>query len=183
MGLIQVEGGTDIAAGLTFGGTGIVELQSGGQMSIEGNVGASQNIDFGDGTGKLTIASSANVKGVIGFTTAGGDRIDLTGVQAQSEAVSNDTLMLYSTPNPTGKPVAELNVRQVDADSLNPSGHLNAADFTLSGDGNNGTLVTYAPQSTTYLYQAMPTPWSHQQEQWSHFHRFCKTPSEPKILF
>ena len=157
-GLIQVEGGINIAAGLTFKGNGIVALQNNGQMSISGRIDASQEIDFGDGTGTLIIASGADVRGVIGFTAAGGDRIDLTGVQAQSEVVSDDKLALYSGPNGTGTKLAELHVQKVDATTLNPSGHLHTADFTLGSDGNGGTLVTYTPQATTYLYQAMPTP-------------------------
>src|SRR5262249_39948136 len=54
-GVIQIEGITDIAAGVSFGGSGVVVLEDGGQLSIEGTA-------------------------IVGFTNLGGARIDLTGV-------------------------------------------------------------------------------------------------------
>jgi len=53
-GVIEVEGFADIAASVAdFGGSGIVALDRGGQLSVEGAVSQGQHIYFADGTGKL----------------------------------------------------------------------------------------------------------------------------------
>ena len=86
-GVIEVEGSLDIAASVSFGGDGVVALENGGHLSIEGSIRLGQQIDFADGTGTVTIANLDGFQGIFGFTTVGGDRIDLKGVQAQSESM------------------------------------------------------------------------------------------------
>jgi hypothetical protein len=158
-GVIEVEGFADVAAGVSFGGNGIVMLDDGGQMSIAGTVGTDVAVDFADGSGKLTIADAAGFQGTIGFTNLAGDRIDLTGVLAQSERVDAGVLRLFSGPNGTGTEVAHLNVRMVDPESLNPTGPpLQTEDFSLASDGNGGTLITYTPLAPTYLEASLPAP-------------------------
>jgi hypothetical protein len=158
-GVIQIEGITDIAAGVSFGGSGVVVLDDGGQLSIEGTVAAGQQIDFFDGTGKVTIANAPDFQGIVGFTNLGGARIDLTGVQAQSEIVENGMLHLYSGPNGTGIEVGHFDVRMFNPQTLEHTGQpLNTDDFTVAADGNGGTLVTYTPQGPTFLQASLPVP-------------------------
>lgn len=74
-GLIEVLGGSDIAAGVTFTGPGIVALESGGQMTIAGNVvgtgdiTTSPKIDFADGTGSITLTNTGGFSGIFGFVS------------------------------------------------------------------------------------------------------------------
>ena len=119
-GVIEVEGFIDVAAGVGFGGNGIVMLDDGGQMSIAGTVGADVAVDFADGSGKLTIADAAGFQGTIGFTNLAGDRIDLTGVLAQSERVDAGVLRPFSGPKGTGTEVAHLKVQMVDPEFSTP---------------------------------------------------------------
>src|SRR5262245_44124326 len=153
-GVIQIEGITDIAAGVSFGGRGVVVLDDGGQLSIEGTVRADQRIDFADGTGKVTIANVPDFHGIFGFTNLGGARIDLTGVQAQSLTVQNGVLTLSTASGPVS-----FGVQLFNPETLEPTGQpLNTDDFTLAGDGNGGALVTYTPQGPTFLQASLPVP-------------------------
>jgi hypothetical protein len=112
-GLMQVEGGAEIDVGVTFTGTGVVELDNGGVLLAEGSVGSGQQIAFADGSGRLLIANTGGFEGVIGFTSVGGNRIDLTDVQAQSakfipgERGNPGVLELYAEPNQTGGGASE----------------------------------------------------------------------------
>src|SRR5262249_21456302 len=90
-GLIEILGGADIAAGVTFNGSGIVALEAGGQMTIKGGVvgtgdiATSQKIDFADGTGSVTLANTLGFTGIFGFlSTVSGNTIDLTQILARS---------------------------------------------------------------------------------------------------
>jgi hypothetical protein len=178
-GLIQIEGSANIDAGATFTGKGgVFLLENGGEISIEGNVDQSQQIAFGDGTGELTINNIAEFDGIISYEqlplssegelTIGvaGGRIDLPGVQAQSVKFvqgtgSKGTLHLYDGPNGTGEVVAQLTMQMVN-DHLEPvprnSSTLSSDDFSLSSDGEGGTLVTYSPGGATHLHASLPTP-------------------------
>jgi hypothetical protein len=170
--LIQIEGGAEISAGVTFtGDDGVFLLENGGTLSVEGVVEDSQHVIFIDGTGTLIIENLAGFHGVIEYaelpTPPGqpaqgiaGGKINLTGVEAQSLAFDSTTgtLNLYAGPNPSGNPVAQLAMQMVD-DALDPTtSTLTSADFSLASDGNGGTVITYAPQGATYLLSSLPTP-------------------------
>ena len=93
-----------------------------------------------------------------------GGRIHLTQVQAQSLAydagtgTAPGTLKLYAGADPVGTPVAELDMRLVN-DSLEwTKNALTSADFSLSSDGNGGTVITYNPGGSTYLTESLPAP-------------------------
>ena len=173
--LIQIEGGVEISAGVSFTGTkGVFVLENGGQLLVEGEVAHTQQIVFVDGTGKLTIENLAGFHGVIDYAELppqpgqpplgiAGGRIELTQVAAQSlafQAGSGDTgtLTLYAGPNQTGAVVAELTMGMVN-DVVTPAElTLTSADFSLSSNGNGGTLITYSPQGSTFLLGSLPTP-------------------------
>jgi hypothetical protein len=154
-GIIEIEGTADIAEGVTLGGSGILILDSGGYLSIEGAVQSGQQIDFADGTGLISIGNTTAFSGTLGFTPVAGARMDFPGIQAQSVGVDplGTVLTLYPGPNQTGEPLAQLNVQTIDEESLHPTPpHPPAvlpptgSDFALSSDGNGGTLVTYTPR-------------------------------------
>ena len=150
-GTIEIDGAARVDAGATLAGDGFVVLQGGGHLAVAGTVGTDQTVDFEDATGLLTITSGSQFDGWIELTVAGA-RIDLTGVAAQSRGydTQTDTLTLYAGPNQSGAVLAQLHV----------TGETDLAthDFTLSGDGTGGTLVTYAPGGATTLAQANPVP-------------------------
>jgi hypothetical protein len=175
-GLIEILGGSDIAAGVTFAGSGIVALESGGHMTIKGDVvgtgtvATSQKIDFADGTGSVTLANAAGFTGIFGFVpTVSGNRIDLTQIQAQSARYFRPTsasqpghLKLYAGQDGQGAELATLDMELIAAGNLGPLGFdqqdLSTADFTLASDGNGGTLVTYTPQNGIQLQQSLAAP-------------------------
>ena len=104
---------------------------------------------------------------MIGLTTSAGSRIDLTNLYVQSltyvagQADQPGTLILYANPNHTGE-VAQLSMQLIDPEGLvrlpNDEQTLATGDFSLSGNGHGGTLVTYAPQGVTLLEASMPVP-------------------------
>ncbi len=175
-GLIEILGGSDIAAGVSFTGSGIVALESGGQMTIAGNVvgtgdvTTSQQIDFADGTGSVTLANAQGFSGIFGFiSTVSGNRIDLTQLRAQSARYVGPTsaphpghLELYAGPDQQGALLASLPMELILAENLAPVGFadqtLSTSDFTLSSDGTGGTLITYTPQNGIQLQQSLPVP-------------------------
>ncbi len=166
-GVIEIEGTADIAEGVTLGESGILTLDSGGFLSIEGAVQTAQQIDFADGTGLISIGNPTLFSGILGFTPVSGARMDFPGIQAQSVGVGPSSmgrvLTLYAGPNQTGNILAQLNVQTIDEESLSPTHPptvplLRASDFALSSDGKGGTLVTYLPRGISYLRQSMPVP-------------------------
>ena len=142
-GLIEVLGGSDIAAGVTFTGSGIVALESGGQMTIKGSVVGtgdvvtSQKIDFADGTGSVTLVNAAGFSGIFGFVpTVSGNRIDLTQIQAQSARYFRPTsasqpghLKLYAGQDGQGAELATLDMELIAAGNLGPLGVRPAGPF------------------------------------------------------
>ena len=99
--LIEIEGAAEIAAGRRLSGDGILNLEAGGRLTVRGEVGSAQHVDFSDGTGRLTITDVAGFQGKIGLPTTstgtagsqlGGARIDLPNVQAHSKSFSNGVL-------------------------------------------------------------------------------------------
>ena len=82
--IIEIEGAADIAEGMTLRGPGILSLESGGYLSIKGEVESGEQIDFADGTGRISIGNHRMFHGTVGFTPVAGARIDFPGIQAQS---------------------------------------------------------------------------------------------------
>jgi hypothetical protein len=165
--VVEIEGAADIAEGVTLGGKGILTLDSGGHLSIEGAVQSGQQIDFADGTGRISIGNPTAFLGTLGFTPVAGARMDFPGIQAQSVGVHPSSmgrvLTLYAGPNQTGAVLAQINVQTIDEEGLSPTHRptvpaLAGRDFALSSNGKGGTLVTYLPQGRTYLEQSMPVP-------------------------
>jgi hypothetical protein len=175
-GLIEVLGGSDIAAGVTFTGPGIVALESGGQMTIAGNVvgtgdiTTSPKIDFADGTGSITLTNTGGFSGIFGFgSTVSGNRIDLTQIHAQSANYVGPTsaahpghLDLYAGPDQDGALLASLSMELIDPGSLDPlpfgAQTLSTSDFTLGSDRSGGTLITYTPPNGIQLEQSLAAP-------------------------
>ncbi len=181
---IQIEGTTEISAGVTFTGVtpssdgdigGVFLLENGGRLIAEGSIDHTQAVIFIDGTGELIIETIADFHAVIEYAElptpqglpaqgVAGGRIHLTDVQAQSlqyvagTGTAPGTLKLFAGADPAGTPVAELDMRLV-SDALEWSKTaLTSADFSLSGDGNGGTVITYNPGGSTYLTETLPTP-------------------------
>jgi hypothetical protein len=170
--IIEIEGAADIAEGVTLGGAGIISLESGGYLSIKGTVESGQpgepgeQIDFADGTGRISMDNPTAFHGTVGFTPVAGARIDFPGIQAQSVGVRLSDkdkvylLTLFAEPNRTGA-LAQIHVQTIldGSKGLFPS-HLPLTrnDFALSSDGKRGTRVTYLPRGTTNLEQSMPVP-------------------------
>ncbi len=175
-GVIEIEGTAEISAGVVFSGAdGVFVLENGGRLIVEGAVSADQQIIFFDGTGKLFIENIADFHAVIGFAELppapgqpalgiAGGRIYIEGIEAQSMnfVLGSDgrgVLNLYAGSTPTGQPIAQLTMEMV-ASQLEPvsASSLSTADFILGSDGNGGTLITYAPQGSTYLLASLPKP-------------------------
>ena len=165
--IIEIEGAADIAEDVSLEGSGIITLDSGGHLFIEGAVASGQRILFADGTGRVSIGNPTMFHGTVGFTPVAGARMDFPGIPAQSVGVrhsgKDQFLKLYAGPNRTGGSLAELKVETVAEEGLSPTHSpavpaLTRNDFALSSDGKGGTLVTYLPQGTTYLEQSMPVP-------------------------
>ena len=167
--IIEIEGAAEIAEGATLGGSGILSLESSGYLSIKGAVECGEpgeQIDFADGTGRISIDNPTAFHGTVGFTPVAGARIDFPGIQAQSLGVQLSgkdkvyLLTLFAEPNRTGA-LAQIHIQTIidGSTGLFPS-HLPLTrnDFALSSDGNGGTRVTYLPLGTTNLEQSMPVP-------------------------
>jgi hypothetical protein len=165
-GLIQVDGGMSIAQGVTFGGTGIILLENGGHLTVDGTVLGTQHVSFADGTVGLTIADAHDFSAVLGLTTWGGATIDLQGVAAQAMSFSHTagaaTAELSFFGFGSGGPLATLTVQLLDNQSFEPldgsDQTLTSDDFTFASDGHGGTVVTYTPQGPVILQQALPVP-------------------------
>src|SRR5262249_31112201 len=136
----------------------IVALENTGHLSVQGSIASDQQIDFVDGTTKVTVASGGTVSGTFGFggATAAGARIDLQGVNATSETVSRGVMTLLSG----GTAVGTLKVQGIHPDKLNPDKTADPTtdDFTLASDGRGGTLITYTPQGPTVVSSSIPAP-------------------------
>ena len=167
--VVQIEGAADIAEGVTLGGDGILSLDSGGHLSIQGAVESGEpgkpgeQIVFADGTGRVSMGNPTGFLGTLGFPQAAGARVDFPGIQAQSVGIHTvgkvHKLELYAGPDQTGDKLAHVKVHSIDQGSLLPTDRkLKGIDFALSSDRKGGTLVTYLPQGTIQLQQSMPVP-------------------------
>ena len=156
-GVIEIEGYAYVAAGTTIGGSGLVLLEAGGSLSMEGSVGSGQLIVLADALTAVSIANPAQFQGTLGLAPVSGTLIAFPSLAAQSLTVANNLLSLFSGPDGTGDIVAKINVVSVDAEDFAPdTSQLTTADFSLSGDPG-GAVVTYAPGGLV-LQQSIPAP-------------------------
>jgi hypothetical protein len=135
--VIEIDGAADIADGVTLGGRGILTLESGGHLAIEGAVESEHQIILADGTGRVSIGNPTAFLGTVGFTPVPGARVDFPGIQAQSVGVDSlggvQVLKLYAAPNQTGNILTQINVQSINEQGLLPSGlSLTKQDFALS---------------------------------------------------
>lgn len=166
-GILQVEGGLDIDDDVSFGGTGgHVLLENGGNMSVGGSVGTGQEVDFIDTAGDVTLGSGSVFSGMFGFSTAAdGNTIDAEGIDAASLRVVAATTQhptLLQLLDETNFVLAQYRVQLVADAEFNPlplsQQTLTMDDFSLSADGNGGSLITYTPDTPQVLQQSLAVP-------------------------
>jgi len=162
-GLIQVEGGAVIGAGLDLVGKGIVELDSGGWLDVDGTVGAGQKLVLADGTGQVEIADLGSFAAHVGVVDeGGGNRFLLEGVKIRSASYDQGELTLYSRKHLKGDIEGTLSIRLINPADLaflpNAEQDLSPKDFKFAGDGDGGTVMTYDPVGPTYLEASLPVP-------------------------
>lgn len=167
-GLIQVDGGLDITEGVTVGGTGIILLENGGQLTVDGTVLATQHVSFADGTGDVTIADAEDFSGIFGFTSWGGNEISFQGIDADAmsfvhnEGATTALLTLLGESGSGTQTLATLTVQLIDDELFAPLAAkdqtLTGFDFSFASDGKGGTVVTYTPQGPLVLQQSLPVP-------------------------
>jgi hypothetical protein len=161
-GVIEIGGYAYVAAGVTIGGSGLILLEGGGNLSIEGSVDSGQLIVLADALTAVSIANAAQFLGTLGLAPVSGARIAFPSLAAQSLTVdpsgSNDVLALFSGPNGTGDLVAKINVGSVDEENfgLDRKQQLTASDFLLNSAAG-GAVMTYAPGGLV-LQQSIPVP-------------------------
>jgi len=159
-GVLEIDGSADIAAGVIFGGNGLVLLEAGGNLSIEGSVDSGQLIVLADAESSVSIANPAQFLGVLGLAPVAGARIAFSSLAAQSVSVTSAggvgyVLALYSGQNGQGAIVAKINVCSVNAETFAPApSALNASDFVVSSSAQ-GVIVTFAPGGLA-LQQSIP---------------------------
>jgi hypothetical protein len=162
-GVIEIDGYADIAAGVTIGGSGLILVEAGGCLTIEGSVDDSAQllIVLADALSAVVIANPGQFLGTLGLAPVSGASIQFLLLAAQSLAVdpsgSNYVLKLHSGPNGTGDIVAKINVVTVYEENFARSNlQLVVADFPMSIDPA-GVVVTYAPEGLA-LQQSIPAP-------------------------
>jgi hypothetical protein len=158
-GVIEIDGRADVAAGTTIGGSGLILLEGGGNLSIEGSVASGQLIVLADALTAVSIANAGQFLGTLGLAPVSGARIAFPSLAAQSLTVdpsgSNYVLKLFPGPNGTGD--IEIHVVTVDEENCAPNDlKLTVADFVMSSDPA-GVVVTYAPGGLV-LQQSIPVP-------------------------
>lgn len=171
-GLIEVEGFARIEDGITvsstnFGGgeegEGNILLQSGGRLTVAGDIEDTVQIAFGDGREALTVEDLDGFDAPIGLTDMAGDQIILPNTDAQSLAYDEDTrkLSLFSGENQNGEVVGTLAVRLINEATLLPllddEQTLESADFTLSNT-DGVTEITYTPQGPLITQGSLAAP-------------------------
>jgi hypothetical protein len=161
-GVIEIGGYAYVAPGVAIGGSGLILLAGGGNLSIEGSADSGQLIVLADALTAVSIANPAQFLGTLGLAPVSGARIAFPSLAAQSLTVdppgSNDVLKLFSGPNGTGDLVAKINVAPVVEESFRPDRkqQLTASDFLLNSAAG-GAVVTYAPGGLV-LQQSIPVP-------------------------
>ena len=162
--VVEIEGAADIAEGVTLGGGGILSLESGGHLSIEGAVESGQQIAFADSTGRVSIRNPIAFSGTLGFPSMAGARVDFPGIPAQSVGVhpssmGRGTSRFMRDQIRRARSLLRLMFRALMKRAFSqPSRPLTRSDFALSSDRKGGTRVTYLPQGRTNLEQSMPVP-------------------------
>jgi uncharacterized Zn-binding protein involved in type VI secretion len=164
-GVLEIDGSADIAAGVIFGGDGLVLLEAGGNLTIEGSIDSGQLIALADAESSVSIANPTQFLGMLGLAPVAGARIAFPSLAVQSASVTpagdvDYVLMLYSGQNGQGAIVAKINVCPVNEENfasapLTPSA-LNASDFVVSSSAQ-GAIVTFAPGGLA-LQQSIPFP-------------------------
>ena len=161
-GVTEIGGYAYVAPGVAIGGSGLILLAGGGNLSIEGSADSGQLIVLADALTAVSIANPAQFLGTLGLAPVSGARIAFPSLAAQSLTVdppgSNDVLELFSGPNGTGDLVAKINVAPVVEESFRPDRkqQLTASDFLLNSAAG-GAVVTYAPGGLV-LQQSIPVP-------------------------
>ena len=159
-GVIEIDGYADVAAGMTIGGSGLILLEAGGCLSIEGSVDSAQLIVLADAQTAVVIANPGQFLGTLGLAPVSGAPIAFPLFAAQSLAVdpsgSNYVLKLYSGPNGTGNIVAINVVTVKEEDFARNDLKLTIADFPMISVPG-GVVVTYAPEGLA-LQQSIPAP-------------------------
>jgi fibronectin-binding autotransporter adhesin len=126
-GLIDASGGlTSAAFGVT--GTGTLQIDAAGTLSLLGGAASTQQLDFTASTGLLELASPLTFDASIaGF--AASDQIDLLRVASTSFTFSGGVLTVKD--------------HNTVVASLNFTGNYVTADFATASDGHGGTTISY----------------------------------------
>jgi Ca2+-binding RTX toxin-like protein len=157
-GLILVDGAARFAADSTLQGYGLVQMEGGGSVWVDGAVSATNTdrptFQFADSLGTLTLANLASFQGQVQVAEAG-DRIDLPNIQVSSLSYTSVQGSTFGTLTLTG--ANGVSVGQLLVNDPNPAG-ASTADFTLGPDSGGGSLITYTPQGPKTLLEALPVP-------------------------
>ncbi len=134
VGAVTNNGIIDAAAGkatfsLALGGSGTVEIDHAGTVSLLKGAAASQYVDFGVGGGLLDLTGPNSFAGTI-EDFAAGDKIDLIKTLETSYDFANGVLTVMNG----SKTVA----------SLHFAGTYATTDFTLASDGHGGTVISHS---------------------------------------
>lgn len=168
-GILQIEGGLDIGSSTSIapeeGQTGHIFLENGGTVSNAGSIGERESIDFGDPTGRVTLQNGSHFMGSFGFgAEANGNTIDVEGVAASSlsfVAPTSTEIGELQLLDGSGNVLKHYGMQLIDANFsplLLADQTLDVDDFTLSSDGNGGSLITYAPDAPQILQQSLAVP-------------------------
>lgn len=161
-GLMQIEGVARVAASVTIGGTGIIEIDNGGRLDLDGGIGSGQKVFLADGTGDLTIGDLDAFGAGLGLTVYGGNEITLEGIKVRSASYDDGVLTLYGKKHHEGAIKGVLTVELINGADLMPlkksQGTLTGKDFAFASDGDGGTVVTYAPRGPQYFETSLPVP-------------------------
>lgn len=155
-GLLSIAGAATIGEDVAFLGHGMVQVDAGGLLDIDGTFG-DHEIAFLGGSAEVTIADIDTFQGSLRFAGLGGVSVVIEDVRAKSASLDGDALLLYAGKKQKGGVVAELSVGTANPAGLAPSG-VKARDFDLKGDGEGGTVITYDPAGPTMLQASLPVP-------------------------
>ena len=175
-GLIEILGGSDIAAGVTFTGSGIVALESGGQMTIgqrggHGDVALRRRSTSPTARARSpwSMPRASRHRGLSDASPA--VRIDLTRIQAQSARYFRPTSASqpgHSQALRRARRPGRRSWRTLDDGAASSAGNLGRLGSTSrtfrhrtsrsAATATGGTLVTYTPQNGIQLQQSLAAP-------------------------
>jgi len=121
-------GGTLVVNGPILG-SGYERIGSGAVLQLNGGVGSAQNVVFDSGANKLVLGEVADFGGHI-LDFAAGDAIDILGKAATKVSYSGGTLTIDNGTTLVAK--------------LKITGSYTTANFKLTSDNHNGSLISYA---------------------------------------